>query len=216
MRIISVRGLFTTDEQTADWMSRARRPETRARIRRWSRAETVIVWSTIAGLALLVAAPFVTLALIIWFAIAGIDRVDVYWWLWGFAAGLPTLGAIAGVIATGRREKACYADARQSIGRIDRVIEHPGSGDDATWYDIRISAEGPDGVILHRTLHDEGEDRHRRVGARVRFSHNTSDPDDRHDILFEGYAHPDARGTSRDKPRRRHLDWLEGTPPDLP
>lgn len=102
--------LHNADDQSADWMAKARTPETRARIRRWSRLEAIGVMAALAGLVVLVAAPIATVALIIWFYVAGIDRTDVYWLLWSVAIGVPLVGAILMTAGSSRRRAACFAD----------------------------------------------------------------------------------------------------------
>ncbi|AXK35348.1 hypothetical protein DVA86_24580 [Streptomyces armeniacus] len=179
--------LHNADDQTADWIAKARTPESRARIRRWSRVETIGVLVALGGLAALFIAPIVTLALAIWSAIAGIDRTDVYWWLWGVAISVSTLGAIIMTVGSRRRLYSCFADGHVSTGRVDRVIEKPAVGDDQAWYDLRVSAELPGGVVLRRRLYRDGNDPRRRIGEPIRFRHNTLDSDDLHDALFDGW-----------------------------
>lgn len=70
------------------------------------------------------------------------------------------------------------------MGTLDRAIEHPGSGDDPTWFDLRISAVPQEGAALRRRLHVQGEGFGRRVGGPVQFRHNTFDPDDLDDVQF--------------------------------
>ncbi|MEU3269344.1 hypothetical protein ABZ639_00775 [Saccharomonospora sp. NPDC006951] len=185
--------LHNADDQTADWMAKARTPQSRARIRYWSRVETIGVFVALAGIATLLAAPIATLALVIWFSVADIDHTAVYWWLWGVAAGVPLAGALAMVVGSNRRLDACFADGQLSTGRVDRVVEHRGGGDDPVTYELRISAELPDGVVLHRTVHRDGKAPSRRVGAAIRFRHNTLDPDDLHDALFDGFPGTEAK-----------------------
>ncbi|WP_308251019.1 hypothetical protein [Streptomyces anulatus] len=179
--------LHNADDQTADWMAKARTPETRKRIRRWSRMEKTGVVAALAGVSLLVLAPFATLALAIWFSIAGIDRTEAYWWLWGIAVGVPLAGGTLMAMGSDKRLAACFADGYVSTGRVDRVIECPGGGDDTTSYELRVSAELPGGVVLRRKVYREGASPLRRVGGPIRFRHNTLDPEDLHDVLFGGF-----------------------------
>ncbi|WLQ37264.1 hypothetical protein P8A18_29200 [Streptomyces castrisilvae] len=181
------------DDQTADWMAQARTAETRTRIRRWSRVETTGVLTVLVGASLLVLAPFATLALAIWFGVAGIGRTDVYWWVWGIAAGVPLVGGILMAVGSRERLAACFADGYVSTGRVDKVIEQSGSGDDTTSYQLRVSAELPDGVVLHRKVYLDGSNPRRRIGGPIRFRHNTLDPDDAHDVLFDGFPGADAK-----------------------
>ncbi len=192
--------LHNADDQTSDWMSRARTPQTRARIRHWSRVETIGVYTALVGLVLLLAAPIPTIVLAVWFDLVGIDRTDVYWWIWGIAGGLSLAGAIGMGLGSSRRREACFSDGHLSIGRVERVTEHPGSDDDAAWYELRVSTELSDGVILRRKVYRDGADPRRRTGRPIRFRHNTLDPDDLHDVLFDGWpdqAKPGATGGER-------------------
>lgn len=193
-RCVWLQALFA-DQQTAAWVARARTPKTRARIRRWSRAENISMLVTLLGVALLAIAPFVTLTLLIVYAFAGIERTDVYWWLWGSSAGLSIAGGIAGVVSSEQLDKARYADGHLSGGVVGRVVEHPGSGDDQGWYRVDVSAELKDGTVLRRRLHwpDDGNDPRRLIGGPIRFRHNTFDPDDLQDYLYDGIPRRDER-----------------------
>ncbi|MFF1919150.1 hypothetical protein ACFVW8_01040 [Streptomyces sp. NPDC058221] len=180
--------LHNADDQTAEWMAKARTPETRTRIRRWSRVETSGLVVALVGLSLLLLAPIAGLALAVWFSVAGIDRTDVYWWLGSVAVGVPLVGAALLVVGGRERRAACFADGYVSTGRVDRVVERPGSGDDPTYYELRVSAELSDGVFLHRKVYQDGNSPRRRLGKPIRFRHNTLDPDDLHDVLLEGWS----------------------------
>ncbi|WP_353115171.1 hypothetical protein [Microbacterium sp.] len=187
MRYISLVGLVATDEQTQEWMAAARRPETRARIRRWSKVETVAVFVMLAGIALLLVAPFASIAVAIWNAVTDVERTYLYWWIWSVPGIFALGGVVVAVVASSRREWACFADGHVAVGTVERAIEHPGSGDDQTWFDLRITAELPGGTAMRRRLHLEGEHLDRRVGRPVRFRHNTLDADDLDDLLFDGW-----------------------------
>ena len=186
-RCASLRDLFT-DQSTENWVARARTPNTRARIRRWSRAENVSLVVALFGVVLLAIAPFVTVALLIALGIAGVERTDVYWWIWGVSAGIPVAGMFGSVISSARLDEARYADGHVSVGVVERVVEHPGGGDDHTWYQLHVSAELHDDLVLRRRLHwpDDGNDPRRLIGGPIRFRHNTFDPDDLQDCLYDG------------------------------
>jgi len=184
---ISFLGLVTPDEQTQEWMAAARTSETRGRIRRWSKAETVAVLMMLAGVALLILAMFASVAVAIWSSVTDAGHAGFYWWIWGVAIGVTVLGAVGSLIATKKRQTACFADGRVAEGTVERAIEHPGSGDDQTWFDLRISAELPDGTTLRRRLHVQGDGFEQRAGRPVRFRHNTLDPDDLDDLLLDGW-----------------------------
>lgn len=126
-RHITLRSLISVDEQTAEWMALARTPGTRVRIRRWARMETISLVATLASVAALIVIPFVTLALALWFGLAHIHRSGIDWWLWGTTISVAVIGAILGVVSSEQRRKACFADGYVSVGRVDEVIEHPGS-----------------------------------------------------------------------------------------
>jgi hypothetical protein len=182
--VTALRTLFAAREQSAAWMKAARTPETRARILHWSRVENVGIMTTLLGVSLLCTSPFLSVAVAIWSTVDGVDRTGVHWWIWGIAIFISGCGAVLWAVATNRRQEACYADGQVAEGLVDRAIEHPGSGDDMTWFDLRISSLLPDGQTLRRRLHLEGEAVDRRVGGPIRFRHNMLDPDDLDDILF--------------------------------
>lgn len=198
---VSLRSLFTTDEQTRGWMASARTPETRARIRRWSKVETVGMTTILVGIALIVLASFASIPVAVWSSATDNNRPDPYWWIWGVAIGVTACGTVADLIATRRREEACFADGWVIVGTLDRAIEHPGSGEDKTWYDLRISAELPNGATLRRRLHVEGEGFERHVGDRMRFLHNTLDPEEVDDVRFAGWSDRKKRRSRRGKDR---------------
>ncbi|GAA4672919.1 hypothetical protein [Gordonia humi] len=194
---VELRALFVSDEDVRGWMSPRSTPAARTRVRRWVRVENVAMTTIVVGAALMVLAPVASIAVAVWSTVTDIGRPDLYWWIWGIAIGVFACGMIAWVIATSRRVSARYADGHVSVGTVDRAVEHPGEGDDHTWYDLRISADLPDGTTLHRRLQREGEGLDRRVGGRIRFRHDTLDPDDVHDVHFAGWP---------DKKRRRRRE----------
>ncbi|MFI6346411.1 hypothetical protein [Streptomyces sp. NPDC050560] len=191
--LLSRNGLTSSSEQTREGMSWARTPGTRARIRRWARIETVGMMLILTGIVLLLLAPFASIALAIWSSISGVSHAGPHWWIWGTTIGVPAVGLTANLVATGRRQAACFADGQVCEGTVDRAIEHPGSGDDHTWYDLRISAALPDGVTLRRRLHLEGHRWDQRVGRSVRFRHNTLGPEDLDDVMLVGWPGADGR-----------------------
>lgn len=188
LRCITLWSVTEVDAQTAEWMASARTAGTRARIRCWARVETISVVLMLASFTALMIAPFVTLALAIWFSVARIDRTDVYWWLWGINLSVLAVGAIASAISSEKRRQACFADGYASLGRVDEVIEHPGSGEEQTWYEVFVSTELQERLVLRRNLYwpDDGNDPRRLIGRPISFRHNTLDPGDVHDVLFDG------------------------------
>ncbi len=79
MEHISLLGLVATDEQTREWMAAARTAETWARIRRWSKVETVAVLTMLTSLALLFVAPFASIPVPIWNYVTDVERTHLYW-----------------------------------------------------------------------------------------------------------------------------------------
>lgn len=179
--MIALRSLTSVDEQTRAWMARARTAETRAEIRRWSR------WETGSACLILIGAgyAFVSLLIGVGLAVWHVIHSDAPWLWWllrflGITALFLLAGSILGSHANDRRLTALYFDGQSTIGRLDKVITHPGGGDEQTTYEFLISAELPDGIIMHRTFYwgeDDGwPSRQRRVGRSIRFRHNTLDP----------------------------------------
>lgn len=184
--VAALRTLFSTKEQITAWVEAARTAETRARILHWSRVENVGILSTVVSGLLLGAVPFLSGAIGIWSAVDGVDRGIVHGVIWGTAIVLFLCAAVLWGVASTRREGACYADGQVTVGLVERAIEHPGSGDDETWFDLRITAELSDGRTLRRRLHLTGEDEGRRLGGPIRFRYNTVDPDNLDDISLVG------------------------------
>lgn len=191
----SLHAIIGIDEQTTAWMAAARTPETRALIRRWSWIESIGLMAMVLGVALLVIAPFGSIAVAVWADVTDTGRSALHWWIWGITLGLLAVGGVAALVASGRRERACFADGHACEGVVDRAIEHPGSGDDRTWYDLRISAALANGVTLRRRLHLDGEQWERRVGRPVQFRHNTFDPEALDDVLLIGWPTPNGGGS---------------------
>ncbi|MFD6129578.1 hypothetical protein ACFWF5_09800, partial [Streptomyces diastaticus] len=73
-------------------MSRARTPQTRARIRRWARLEDLSRWILSVGAVAFAAAVPAGIGLALWFWIAGVERFDVFAWLYGSGLGVLLLG----------------------------------------------------------------------------------------------------------------------------
>jgi hypothetical protein len=139
------------------------------------------------SVALLLAAVVASIATGIWATFSSAEPTGMLWWLWGATMAVLACGITTSVVGNRRRQRACFADGYVSEGVVDRAIEHPGSGDDQTWFDLRISAPRADGGMLRRRLHLEGEGFDRRVGRPIRFRHNSLDPDALDDVLFDGW-----------------------------
>ncbi|MBB4134004.1 hypothetical protein BKA16_000556 [Gordonia humi] len=199
---VSVMGRRGVRRRQVDaWQSRAHTPGTRAQIRRWARWETVSIWLLLGGLvAVCVCAPGLGMGFGIWGEFD--DRAPS--WMWGtfgsvgVGCALLLCGAALGSHAQDRRLTALYADGHACIGRLDEVITHPGGGDDPTTYEFLLSAElsGTDDTeprTLRRRLYWGEDDSwgagpERWIGRRIRFRHNTLDPDDLFDVRFDGWA----------------------------
>ncbi|GAB3616395.1 hypothetical protein GCM10027416_09520 [Okibacterium endophyticum] len=196
-RVVSIslgrRSRGVARRQTEEWEDRARTPQTRAEIRRWSRWETMSFCLQLIGAVCGFASPLVGVGLAVWHLIHG--EAPWFWGLFG-TIGVTMLfllaGAILGSHAKNRRLTALYADGQASTGCLDEVITHPGGGDDQTTYEFLVSAELPGEVVLRRRLY-WGEDSsllypRRWVGRPIRFRHNTLDPDDLYDVRFDGWV----------------------------
>ncbi|WP_030420663.1 hypothetical protein [Streptomyces sp. NRRL F-5065] len=180
--------------------SGASRAETRARVRRWSRVEEVSQWILLAGTVAFVASVPVGIGLAIWFWIAGVDRFDVFAWLYGSGVGVLLIGVGLDTWAGSRLTEARFADGRCTVGVIEEVIVLPGNDADGNpVYDLVVRAELPGRPALRRTVSwgsgDSAGPDDRWAGRAIRFRHNTLDPDDEHDVLFDGW--PDDRKKSR-------------------
>ncbi|WP_405929119.1 hypothetical protein OG554_22715 [Streptomyces griseus] len=205
-----VQTLFLPSAQTAEWMAAARTPETRARIQRWSRIETAGIAATLMGITLLLLASFASIGVAVWHSVTDGDPAGPLWWIWGTAVGVAGIGALTWVLGSSRRQAACFADGYETVGTVDRAIEHPGSGDDLTWWDVRISAAVAESSVLRRRLHIEGEHHNRRVGGPVRFRHNTLRPDALDDVHLVDWA--GTIGHSSRRGRNAVLPALDRTP----
>lgn len=205
------RARIVARRQLEEWQSRVHKPETRARIRRWSRWETVSFWMLLAGMVcVFIGAPVLGIGFAIWRA----SEDSAPSWMWGLfgsigaACALLLTGAALGTHAKDRRLTALYADGQVSVGRLDDVILHPGGGEDQNTYEFLISAEQSGAAAspsarLHRRLYWGEDDSwgagpERWIGRTIRIRHNTTDPDDLYDVRFDGWADdrvPDRHGT---------------------
>jgi len=182
-----------TAEQNEKWMARARTPETRARIRRWSRLETLGAILMMSGVVPLFIHPVAVLVIVIWF-----NHWYVYVGYFGGAVGALLAGAALSSHALDKRLDAMYADGHSSIGRVDEVITHPGSGDEPTTYDLMVSVELPGPTTLRRRVGwgDGGLHPSRFTRRAIRFRHNALDPDDLGDVRFDGWP-DETKGAGR-------------------
>lgn len=186
-RIISLRSLTSTDQQTRQWMSRARTPATRAEIRRWAKRERIATRIMIASLIAVCAWPVAGVAHLVWTLVRGEEQSFAPWG-WTFL-GLMVFVAIAVLvhsIAQHHRERAVYADGQTSLGRVVEIIALPPDSDGFTTYRLMVNAELPGSATLRREIREGHERRapEKWEGKAIRFRHNTLDPDDLQDILF--------------------------------
>lgn len=184
-----------TRKQTEIGTSRAKTPETQARIRRWSRMEDVSRWILLVGTVAFVAAVPVGIGLAVRFWVTGVDRFGVFAWLYGSGVGVLLIGAGLDTWADPRLAEARFADGRCTVGVIEEVVELPGTDVDGNpTYDLIVRAELPGRPALRRTVSwgsgDSSGPDDRWAGRAIRFRHNTLDPDDVDDVLFDGW--PDA------------------------
>ncbi|MCF8587159.1 hypothetical protein [Gordonia liuliyuniae] len=180
------------DRQTAEWLSHARTPQTRARIRQWSRRDDLSVVILLVGFVAFVVAIPVGIGLGIWFWIDGIDRFEVFYWLYGSSLGVLLVGVALNAVTTYRLTEARFADGRCTIGVIEDVIRLPSNDVDANpTYALAVRAAPPEQAALSRTIHwgsgDSSGPDDSWIGRAIRFRHNTFDPDAQQDALFGGW-----------------------------
>lgn len=159
------------------WMAAARTPETRARIRWWAGLRRVFFVLMIASVLGLVVVLVVSLVL----ALFGHDPP---WWgpvvALGFVLATVTLWGIAWTLLDAAR----YLDGEEAVGTITAVTVDDSMGPESNpFYDLLITAELAGGGHIRRATRESPRDEP-RPGQRVRFRHNTHDPDDLRDILF--------------------------------
>lgn len=178
-----------------EWMRRAKTPETRASIRRWNRWTNFFFW----GGALLA---FGGLAFIVWSVATDRHGGLVFWGVITGAVVLVLVCVVWGSHTGSHLIEARFADGCESVGTVVEVTRHPGA-DVPDTYDILVTAS-VSGAVIHREINDLLA---ARVGDRIRFRHNTIDPDDVDDVLFAGW---DGRA-----PRRSVPDWSARQSRDL-
>ena len=160
-------------------MRLAKTPQTRARIRRWSRWEDISLGILLIGSVPFAAALPVGIGLAIWFWIAGIDRSEIFYWLYGVSLGVLLIGVVLEAITSSRLAEARFADGQCTIGVIEEVIELPcNDADGNPTYDLAVRAEPPGQPMLRRTINwgsgdSSGPDDH-WVRRAIRFRHNTA------------------------------------------
>ncbi|MFI6346410.1 hypothetical protein [Streptomyces sp. NPDC050560] len=199
----------TTDQYAERWASVAKTPQSRARIRRLSRSDNF--WSAVmlSGMGLFVLMIPVAIVLALWFWISGIDRPEVFMWGFGIAFGVTLFGAIPTAIVSDRLHRAQFADADTAVGIVECVTseqERDGEGDLVIVYRVRVTARLSDQLTLIRQLEggagsaDTPDETW--IGRRIRFRHNTLDPDDLSDVRFDGWADETPRPARQDRSER--------------
>ncbi|WP_326700370.1 hypothetical protein OG909_25640 [Streptomyces sp. NBC_01754] len=181
-------------EQTEKWIRVARTPETRARIRREAVRERVfgVLVAVAVGLCALMVAASICLA-VFQSKLAGRTT-----WFWATTIGtllafaLLAMATRLWIAANNRRVDAMYADGRESVGTVVKVVEDDDRDPDTgPYYDITVTAAVAGTVSIRRvTRRAEAP----RIGQRLRFRHNTLDPEDLDDVLFVGFVNEDGRG----------------------
>ena len=189
------------DQYAERWASVAKTPETRARIRRLSKLDNFCSAVMLTGIGLFVLMIPVAIVLGIWFWIAGIHRPEVFMWGFGIGIGVGLLGAIPLTVVSDRLHRAQFADADTAIGVVERVTsreERDGEGSLTTIYRVSLTARLSDELTLRRHLDggksDHGGPDESWVGRRIRFLHNTPDPDDLTDARFDGWPDHETKG----------------------
>ncbi|MBM7368707.1 hypothetical protein [Gordonia hydrophobica] len=186
-----------------DWLRRARTPETRARIRYWSRRAG-------ASFAALILAVVGGIAFVVWGVVTQHASGVTFW---GLVAGTVILILVCFAYsshADGRLTEARFADAHVTIGRVSRVVCRPGvEGPDS--YDVEVTAELPGPITLRRELRDF----HIMcsVGDTIEFRHTVLDPDDVDDVHFERRVSTArragaARSARAEATSRREREWF--------
>lgn len=168
--------------ETEEWTRQAKTPETRASIRRWSRRSDFLFW---VGLLLVLGG----VVFVVWSVVTERHSHPLFWGLIAVTVVLVLTCVALGSHAGGRLSEARFTDGHVSVGRVDEVITHT-SGESPDNYDIMVSALLPGSVTIRRKIelgagpgHLSDDD----VGRGVRFRHNTLDPDDLDDVLFDGW-----------------------------
>ena len=158
-----------------EWLRRAKTPETRASIRRWSRRSDIFFWI---GVLLVIGG----ITFIAWSV--STERHDGA----AFGGGITVAVVLVSVCvgfgshASGRLSQAIYADAYVSVGTVKEVVKH--STEVSDMYDVVVNAS-VSGSVIRREI--TGILAPTDVGEQIRFKHNTLDPEDLNDVLFDGW-----------------------------
>jgi Na+/melibiose symporter-like transporter len=130
----------------------------------------------------------------VWGAVVGVLGTEDTWWV-----ALLVLGVVLGTLllwctASFMLEVARYADGDEAIGTIEEVRVDDSMGPESNpSYDMLIAVELEGGGRLRRAARESPREEP-LVGQRVRFLHNTQDPDDLNDILLLDVFRDDKSG----------------------
>ena len=158
-----------------EWLRQARTSETRVRIRRWSHRADFYFWvGLLAGVG--------GIAYVVWSVVTQRAGGPAFWGVIAGAVVLVLLCVGFGSHASGQLAEARYADGHLTAGWVTGVIEHTG-GEGPDTYDLEVEAELPGAVTIRREI--RGCYGSLSVGDRIEFRHNTVEPDDVDDVLYE-------------------------------
>ncbi|MDQ0613447.1 hypothetical protein QF046_001088 [Microbacterium sp. W4I4] len=180
------------------WLSLAKTPQTRARIRRWTALRSVFLVLAIvsAGAFALGFVGLMVLALAGLFIPALRFLTDAPWWIVPSALVALIALTIPWCVASLLLEAARYADGTETFGRITGVVDTTSDIEDQPQYALTITADLRAGRSICREVRTS-ESVEPRVGQTVRFRHNTEAPEDVEDILLLGIVDDTARRRRR-------------------
>lgn len=177
-------------------MARAKKPENRASIRRWSLWSDFYFWI---GVLLVIAG----ITFIAWSVNTERHDGPVFWG--GIVVAVVLVGVCVGFgsHASGRLSEALWAEAHVSVGTVEKVVKHSTEGPDL--YDVVVNSSLTDSPFRREITGQLGPT---NVGDQIRFKHHTLDPDDLDDVLFDGWhrqGHP--HHVPRWRPHRASPDY---------
>lgn len=74
---------------------------TRARIRRWAALENLGMATLLIGLGLVILAVFASIWVAVWAGATDIDRLGLFWWIWGVPIGVTACGIVTDLMVRG-------------------------------------------------------------------------------------------------------------------
>ena len=121
--------------------------------------------------------------------VLGIDVEDYFDNVFGWQLAGTVVLVLGGLLSGGidrKIQEAMFADAHVAVGRVvDVITESPYDGEAMGEYELVLSAELPGAVTIRRKLRWSAYGSAPRLGETIRFRHNTVDPDDLGDVLYE-------------------------------